>query len=279
MQAQEQQIDKLYDRIAADLKSGAPLVATVYVALCDNDSQGIMPVKNKRICKGDVPEENLYWAGSGGLKGHARTERWKKVLYEKSPSTNIAVRGVWKKRLPAGGALRKRGIKGSIDVVVVGLGYRGVRIRDAALDYFRAVTRDEGESLPLPDGTTIGIGGKSHVVGYVGHNYLMDEPDVPGFVRSAAGNGTLEKGVFGLACVSDEYFRVLVERENTHIMALNRDLTFPSAFTVLGIVRGVAAGQSLKGIHKEAARAFAKGQKQSVGTMLRALSWGRKERD
>ncbi len=87
----------------------------------------------------------------------------------------------------------------------------------------------------------------------------------------------LEKGVFGLACVSEEYFRVLVERPNTHIMALNRDLTFPSAFTVLGILRGVAAGESLKGIHKEAARAFAKGQKQSVGTMLRALSWGRKE--
>ncbi len=30
-------LDPLYDRIAADLKQGKPLVVTVHVALCDNN--------------------------------------------------------------------------------------------------------------------------------------------------------------------------------------------------------------------------------------------------
>jgi hypothetical protein len=274
--ADAKDIGQLYDRVADDLEQGKPLVATVYVALCDNDAQGIAPVRNKRICKGDVPEENLYWATSGGLKGHARDVRWKRVLYELSPKQNLAARGVWRKRIRAGGALRERGVTGMIDVYVVGLAYRGVKIRDAMVDYLRAVTRDQSERLTLKSGQEITYGGASHVVGYVGHNYFTDEPDIPAMVREAAGDGTREKGVFGLACMSDAYFRDVIERQSTHIMALNVSFTFPSAYTVLGILRGVAAGKSLKGIHREAAKAFAKGQNKSVGTMLRALTFGDK---
>ena len=45
-------------RIAADAGSGVPLVAHVIVALCDNESQGIVPVP-ARLGNGHDPGSNL----------------------------------------------------------------------------------------------------------------------------------------------------------------------------------------------------------------------------
>jgi len=45
-------------RIAADAGSGVPLVAHVIVALCDNESQGIVPVP-ARLGNGQDPGSNL----------------------------------------------------------------------------------------------------------------------------------------------------------------------------------------------------------------------------
>ncbi len=269
-------IGELYDRIAADLKAKKPIVATVYVALCDNDSQGIIPVKNKKICMGDVPEKNLYWATSGGLKGHAKVRRWKKVVYETRPDDTLAVRAVWKKRMVPGGELRARGVRGAVEVYLVGLAYRGIKIRDAMADYLKAVNRDAGTDLLLPSGKRLTYGGESHVIGFIGHDYFMDEPDVPGLLAETRGDSAIAKGVFGLSCMSDDFFRPGIQRRNTHILALNVHFTFPSAFTVMGILRGIVAGKDHRGIHREAARAFAEGQKKSVGTMRRALSFGDK---
>ncbi len=270
-------IGEFYDRLAKDLKTGKPLVATVYVALCDNDSQSIARTKTPKICMGDYPEQNLYWASSSGLKQHLDSRGWKRVLYEKSDTDKIAARGVWGKRIRAEDALVKRGVKGPIQVYIVGLGYRGTKIHDAMVDYLHAVSRDRAAKLQLEDGTEIEFGGRSQVIGYVGHDYFMDVLYGEQLLSEAVGNSAMHKAVFGLACVSDEYFRPAIQRRNTHILALNTGLTFPSAFTVLGMIQAVVAGKDAKGIHQQAARAFAKGQGRSLGTMLRALSYGDKK--
>jgi hypothetical protein len=275
--ADPKSIDTMYRRIAADISGGKPLTATVYIALCDNDSQGIVPVKNKKICMGDDAQNNLYWASGGGLWGHARTRGWKRVLMEKNPTEDIAVRAVWKKRFFPGGKLRALGVKAKFDVLLVGIAYRGEKIRKAMADYLKAVNRDAPDVLTLPNGESVEAGGKSHVIGWIGHDYFMDEPDVPGLIAETRGNSTLEKGVFGLACISDHYFRPAIQRANVHILALNTNLTFPSAFTVFGMLRAAAAGKDHRGIHLEAVRAFAKGQKRSAAAMMRVFSYGDKE--
>jgi hypothetical protein len=272
----EKHLGEFYDRLAGDLKAGKPMVVTAYVALCDNDSQGIIPTRNRSICMGDYPEKNLYWASSGGLKGHLTNQGWKRVLYQKSQTDKIAVTGVWTRRLPVTGALRERGITGSVPVYIVGLGYRGTRIHDAMVDYLHAVNRDNVSHLTLKGGDVVAYGGQSHVVGYIGHDYFMDVHD-ESLLAEARGNSAIHKAVFGLACVSDKYFRPAVQRRNTHIVALNTQLTYPSAFTVLGLVRALAEGKDLPGIHKVAARTFAKGQGRTIGAMLKALSYGDKE--
>jgi hypothetical protein len=272
--AEEKTIESLYRRIAADIQAGKPMVVTVYVALCDNDSQGIVPVKNKKICKGNDPDNNLYWASSGGLFGHTRSRHWKRLSVDENRTPDIAVRAVWTKRLVASGLLREMGVKGGFDVILVGLAYRGERIRQTMVDYLKAVNRDDVDALTLPDGRVIDAYGKSHIIGWIGHDYFMDEPDVPSLIAETRGDSSLDKGVFGLSCMSDLYFRPAIERTNVHILALNRQFTFPSAFTVLGIIGALAEGKDHPGIHRAAVKAFAEGQKRPAGELMRVFSYG-----
>jgi hypothetical protein len=48
------------------LAQAAPKQIRVFVALCDNKTQGIVPVGEK-IGNGDDPDSNLYWGCSDGF--------------------------------------------------------------------------------------------------------------------------------------------------------------------------------------------------------------------
>ena len=51
----------------------------VFVALCDNKTQGIQKVGEK-IGNGDIPDANLYWGCSDGFGSFfKRSSRWKTV--------------------------------------------------------------------------------------------------------------------------------------------------------------------------------------------------------
>jgi len=54
-------------------------VIHVYVALCDNASQGIAPVP-ARIGNGDDPANNLYWGTADGARTiFSRSKNWKRL--------------------------------------------------------------------------------------------------------------------------------------------------------------------------------------------------------
>jgi hypothetical protein len=51
-----------------------PRTIHVFVALADNDHQGIVPVA-RVLENGDDPEHNLYWGSAYGVKAFSRTPR------------------------------------------------------------------------------------------------------------------------------------------------------------------------------------------------------------
>src|SRR5688572_3113284 len=55
---------------------GAPLRVHVTVALCDNATQGIVPVP-PAIGDGNTPRTNLYWGAMYGLKTWLKRDGWK----------------------------------------------------------------------------------------------------------------------------------------------------------------------------------------------------------
>ncbi len=271
--AHAKSIDDLYERIVSDANAGRPLVVTVHVALCDDDSQGLY-VKNHKICTGDRPESNLYWATSGGLKTVMQKSPFSTVAYETAPADALAARGVWHRRLPVTKGLKARGLTESLDVYIVGLAYRGDRIADAMDDFLRALGHDTSPAVTLPDGTMLSYGGAGHVTGYIGHNYLMDVPDQDPVLAAASGTSKAHKAAFALACMSDSYLRETLDRPNGHIMVLNRDFTYPGAWTVRGIVQGLVAGRSHKGIHHLASKFFSEGKGKPLSAILGAFTHG-----
>ena len=266
-------IGQLYDRIAADALAGRPVVATIYVALCDNDSQGIVPVKNRRICRGDDPEKNLYWATAGGLAATLKQAKWQRVSIAYSGEGDLAVKAVWRKSFVPGGALRARGVRAPFDVFVLGRGYRGDRIRKAMMDYLDAVNRD-GEIVEEAGGSRLEAGGASHVVGYIGHDYFYDVDDWAPLLAARNGDSVLQKGTFALSCTGHVYIRPAIQRKNAHIFILNRTLGFPGAWTAEAVLAALAEGKSMKEIHHSGAQAFAAGQGIPLGTALGSFAYG-----
>lgn len=271
--APNKDIGQLYDRIAADVLAGRPLVATLYVALCDNDSQGIVPVKNRRVCRGDDPDRNLYWAAAGGLAATLKQAKWQRVSLTYFAEGDLAVKAVWRKTFSPGGALRVRGVREPFHIFIIGRGYRGDHIRQAMMDYLDAVNRD-GKMDEEVGGWRLKAGGASHVVGYIGHDYFYDVDDPAPLLATRNGDSVLPKGTFALSCTGHVFIRRAIQRPNAHIFILNRTLGFPGAWTAEAVLAALADGKSMKEIHHCAAAAFAAGQGVPLGTALGAFVYG-----
>lgn len=275
-------MNEFHHRLIKDIAAGNPLVATLYVALCDNDSQGIVPVRNRSICNGDDPIRNMYWNGNG-IAGYLKGHGWKKVHTIRKPEAPILIEEVWKKTMFSGKMLRQKGAPKRFVAYVVAKAYRGSRIHDAMRDYLTAVNDDNDEPLTLSNQVDIHAGGKSHLVGYIGHDYFMDifsgqNSYIDLMRQHKKGASTLAKATFALACISNEFIRPAVTRANVYIVAMNNFLTYPSAWTVGGIIDGVAKGGGGKEIYKSAARSFSQGQKCGLKWALKAFSYGPRAR-
>lgn len=256
--ASDTSLEPLYTRIAADLARGEPLRVRVYVALCDNDSQGIAPVKNRAICNGDDPARNIYWGTGGGLHGFARKAGYQVATRESFIGGDIAERVTWHKRFSPGVALRQRGVRDPLRVELTGIAYRGARIAVAMHDFVRAVHEDRAP----------------HLVGYIGHDYILDIDSTASLRALARNEIAPAKGVFALSCFGHRYIRPLITRSDASILALNKHLTYPGAWTVGGMIEAIAEGADASGIVKLAAERFAAAMKKSPGAIRRSIAYG-----
>src|SRR3954468_17590633 len=68
----------------------------VFVALCDNDSQGIVPVP-KKIGNGNDPDNNLYWGCGYGVRTFFKAAaEWKMVSKRKNVNGYILERCIFR---------------------------------------------------------------------------------------------------------------------------------------------------------------------------------------
>jgi hypothetical protein len=72
----------------------------VFVALCDNKYQGIVPVPAS-IGNGQDPKTNLYWGSGYGIKSFflTKSNEWKFISSELKPAGNILERLLFKHKL------------------------------------------------------------------------------------------------------------------------------------------------------------------------------------
>lgn len=250
------ELGPLYARIAGDLAAGKPLVVTVHVALCHN---GIIWCGLRGFGDGDNPRRNLYWGGAGlrAFFDH-RAPGFRRVFLDGGDGKIVLERVVYRRRVLPNGAWRRRGVKPEpFDLYLVALAYRGTEIGAASARFIEEVASERGGTLRLTDGRRLELGGLGHVVGYAGHNHLMDAPDYvfPKLRRRAP------LGYFALSCLNASYLARPLHSPHTRALLLTQSLMFPGAFTIEGLLSGLADGLPLAEVYGRGVERYARFQK------------------
>jgi hypothetical protein len=214
--------------ILAPWVSAAPKKVAVFVALCDNVSQGIVPVP-ARIGNGDKPADNLYWGCSDGLAGcFGAGKAWKLLRKEVPADRRILERRVYQ--------------SASGDIEITAEAWRGAEIK-ACLGAFEAAL----------------VAGKHDLCAYIGHNVLMDGEVAPPAVKAAKSCDAVV-----LCCMSDPYFRTRLEALGVRPLILTTQLMYPGSFILRDALPVWSKGGSLEKIRDAAAAAYSRNQKISV---------------
>ncbi len=202
----------------------APKQVRVFVALCDNKTQGIVPVGEK-IGNGDDPGSNLYWGCSDGFGSFFRhSSRWKVIASDEDVSEAILRR------------LTVRHAGGDIDLVADA--YRGSQIRRCLQDF------EEAASL-----------NKFDLVAFIGHNGLMDFTLEAPF--KVEGNTT---EVVVLCCLSERYFGERLRALGCRPILMTQQLMYPGSFLLHAAIEKWRSGGSRTEVREAAAAAYAKNQ-------------------
>lgn len=212
----------------AALAQAAPKKVRVFVALCDNKTQGIVPVGEK-IGNGDDPDSNLYWGCSDGFGSFFRhSGRWKVISSDKDVSATILRR------------LKLQHTDGSVDLVADA--YRGSQIWQCLKDFEEAASSN-----------------KFDVVAFIGHNGLMDfNLEAP---KKSEGNDT---EVIVLCCLSDKYFGDRLSAVGCRPILMTQQLMYPGSFLLHAAIEKWRSGGTPTDLRTAAATAYAKNQKISA---------------
>ena len=201
----------------------APLRVHVTVALCDNATQGIVPVP-PAIGDGNDPRTNLYWGAMYGLKTWLKRDGWK---IEKAASPN---RALVLERLIA------RKTIGGREVLLTADAWKGSRIREAITSFLERASMEGAD-----------------VVAYIGHDGLM-EFDVDPRIHPAA----RKPRAIVLACASRQYFSAHLTRAGSEPLLLTTGLMAPEAYTLTAALDAHVRGADVR---EAAAQAYHKHQK------------------
>jgi len=217
----------------------------VYVALCDNVYQGIVPVP-KKIGNGKDPRLNLYWGAGYGVKTFfdVKTKDWKLVKSLKSSNPNILDRLLFKHVTK--------------EIYLLADAYDGEQIKPCVEDFLKSSNKQNTLTIKVAD-QELFFGGGAELVAYVGHDGLMDfDVNVPYFDIEDDQN---KNDVMILACYSRSYFSSEIEKANANPILWTTHLMAPEAYTLKAAIDGWINNETGAQIDERAAQAYHKYQK------------------
>ena len=240
-------------------QTSAARTVHVFVALADNQHQGIVPVAAK-LGNGEDPEHNLYWGSAYGVKTFfSRSGDWTRISCGQRQKSEVLERCVFKHR--------------AADVYVVADAYRGIEIRQAILDFFDAAAGGDPETITLPSGSqplALTARGGSSLVAYIGHDGLMDFR-LPSFPQKKS---EAHRDAIILACASKQFFAGPVRASGAFPLLWTTGLMAPEAYTLKAVLDGWIAHENHEQIRDRAAAAYDKYQKCGLWAAHRLFATG-----
>ncbi|WP_282079702.1 hypothetical protein [Aquimarina algiphila] len=215
----------------------------VFVALCDNENQGIVPVPAK-IGNGKDTRNNLYWGAGYGVKSFLklRTKDWKLVKELDTSNPNILDRVLFK--------------HATEEVYLLADAYDGEQIKTCIEDFLKASNAQDPQKIQF-NTKELGFGGDSDLLAYVGHDGLM-EFDVSISYKPVQ---TKQKDIIVLACYSRNFFSPEIKKANANPILWTTHLMAPEAYTLKSAIDGWIKNETGKQIDERAAQTYNKYQK------------------
>lgn len=226
----------------------------VFVALCDNKYQGIVPVPAK-IGNGQDPNLNLYWGCGYGIRTYFKNSKDWMLLKTYNSDSLVLQRLVFKHR--------------QANYYLVADAYDGKYIKNCTVDFLQSSCGQLKDTL-LVDKKTIGIAGYSSLVAYIGHDGLMDFELNEKFINS----DKLNRDIIVLACYSKNYFKPHLLQANVNPLVWTTGLMAPEAYTLHDALTGYVYKESNENIRSRAALAYSKYQKCSEKAARNLLTTG-----
>jgi hypothetical protein len=213
----------------------------VFVALCDNKYQGIVPVPAK-IGNGQDLNNNLYWGCGYGVRTYFKQSKdWKLVRTQRIDSIKME-RLVFKHRTK--------------NYYLVADAYNGKYIKECTKDFLYSSCGQLKDTIHLND-VTLGIYGNSGLLSYIGHDGLMDFQLTEHFQK----NDQMKRNVIILACYSKEFFSPHLKAASVTPLVWTTGLMCPEAYTLHDAVDGYVNGEPNANVRNRAAAAYSKYQK------------------
>lgn len=218
----------------------------VFVALCDNQFQGIVPV-SASLGNGKDPNNNLYWGAAYGVKSFFKfkTTEWKLVATLKSDKPFILERVLFKHQTE--------------DVYMLADAYDGEQIKTCVENFLLCSNWQNPLEISF-ENNVLNFGGAADLLAYIGHDGLMDfkvnlnYPERP----------SKSKEVIILACFSKSYFSNEVKLAKASPLLWTTHLMAPEAYTLKAAIDGWIKKEDGLAIRERAAQAYNQYQKCGV---------------
>jgi hypothetical protein len=223
----------------------------LFVALCDNKYQGIVPVP-KGIGNGQDPNTNLYWGCDYGVRTHFKKSREWKLLSERKMAGVVLERLVFKHI--------------SKNYYLIADAYDGKFIKQCTTDFLYSNAGMLKDTLHI-DHKVIGSAGNSKMVAYIGHDGLMDFQLPNKFINA----DQKVRDCIILACISRKYFSPYLQAAKAKSVLLTTGLMCPEAYTFHDALTGYVNNESSASIQARAAKAYSKYQKCSLSAAKNLL--------
>ena len=235
-------------------------VIHVFVALCDNVNQGIVPV-SASLGNGDNPTTNLYWGAAFGVRTFfSRSKDWELVSEIKNPGPAILARCIFKRK--------------DRDVFIVADAYRGKEISQATWDFLQAASGHPGDAIEVAHGSRqfkFHSGGSAELVAYAGHDGLMDFK----LQSTPQAQDDRKRKAIILACYSKHYFTEPLRRTGAEPLLWTTNLMAPEAYILAAAIEGWLRSETDEQIRLRAAKAYSSYQKTGLkgANNLFATGW------
>jgi len=227
----------------------------VFVALCDNKYQGIVPVPAS-IGNGQNAATNLYWGAAYGVKTFfKKSSEWKIIEVKKNPAKNILERILFKHKTK--------------NIYLLADAYDGQFIKQTTIDFLLACS-GKGITSVKKDSKEIPFGGAADILAYVGHDGLMDFSLTDEFERQ---NDEDRKAIM-LACISKKYFSSHIKSAGAQPLLWSTGLMAPEAYILHDALNKWIDTGNAADVRNAAAAAYSRYQKCGMNAAKNLLVTG-----